>query len=608
MNISKKTKVGGIAFVALIAVSIAVTTFSINRIRMGGALDNEDRLISDLVADTMPPPIYIIEPWLEVSLIADQHGSTAEHLAKLDVLHKEFTSRKKHWLSQDIPADLKTKTAAAVDEADKFWNIYNASFLPAVRANDMVAFEKAHDALGAVYDEHHAHIEALVTATRDHQAKLLAADESIVDWTIALLGLIAVLLAAGASAAAWAILKFIVKPVDETADTMRSMAEGQLDAGRRSEHRDDEIGTMTRALEVFRESAIAQRDAQEHQRKVVDALSSGLGELAAGNLTHRIETPLAPEYEALRDSFNNTIAELRTLIQRINGSAQSVATGAGEIRAASDDLALRNEQQAASLEETAAAMNQVTGIVNGTAKGAGDVQRSINEAHREASEGGDVVIRAVDAMAAIEKSSEEISQIINVIDGIAFQTNLLALNAGVEAARAGDAGKGFAVVANEVRALAQRSADAAKDIKELITASTEQVAGGVKLVGETGDLLSKIVGRVGEINTMVAEIAASTEHQATSLQQVNSAVSEMDRMTQQNAAMVEESTAAARSLADEASELTRVVSQFRTGLPASSKPIAHLAAKAPVRTRRVPAVSGNLALASSPSDDDWTEF
>lgn len=388
---------------------------------------------------------------------------------------------------------------------------------------------------------------------------------------------------------------------------MGAMASGDLEAGRRSDHRDDEIGMMTRTIEVFRASAIAQREAEVKQLAVVTTLTGALDELAEGNLAHRIATPLAPEYETLRESFNQSIGRLAELMRKVSASAMSVSTGAAEIRAASDDLAQRNEQQAASLEETAAAMSQVTSIVKEIASGASDVQRTIAEAHREASDGGAVVHRAIAAMAAIEQSAQEITQIINVIDSISFQTNLLALNAGVEAARAGDAGKGFAVVANEVRALAQRSADAAKDIKVLITNSTEQVSGGVSLVGETGKLLETIVTRVGDINERIGEIATSTESQAINLQQVNVSVGDMDRMTQQNAAMVEQSTAAARSLADEANELSGMVGQFRTGGEGSA-PIAFPSSASRRKAASAPATRGNLALKPTVSEEDWAEF
>jgi methyl-accepting chemotaxis protein len=252
-------------------------------------------------------------------------------------------------------------------------------------------------------------------------------------------------------------------------------------------------------------------------------------------------------------------------------------------------------------------MNQVTAIVRDTAQGAARVQQAIGDAHREATDGGATVRNAIGAMHEIEQGAREITQIINVIDGIAFQTNLLALNAGVEAARAGDAGKGFAVVANEVRALAQRSADAARDIKALITNSTEQVEGGVRLVNETGELLGKIVTSVGEISASVTEIARATESQSVSLEQVNAAIGEMDRMTQQNAAMVEESTAAARSLAEEASTLSEQVTQFRTGAPTAR--VATLRPRQAAPARPLP-TRGNLALRADPvaDADDWSEF
>jgi methyl-accepting chemotaxis protein len=303
-------------------------------------------------------------------------------------------------------------------------------------------------------------------------------------------------------------------------------------------------------------------------------------------------------------------------------AANGINSGASDIRQASDDLSQRTEQQAASLEETAAAMDEITTTVRETAAGARRANDAVGDARAEAESSGDVVRRAVDAMGGIERASSEISEIISVIDGIAFQTNLLALNAGVEAARAGDAGKGFAVVAQEVRALAQRSADAAKDVKTKILASSEQVEAGVTLVSETGKALQRIITRIGEISTLVSTIAKSAEHQATGLQQVNTAVSEMDGVTQQNAAMVEEATAAARSLAEEADRLTTEVARFRTAttqrpVPAASPPAASpvhdLQARAAqagrelARTARRP-VTGTRGTALAVADEEWSEF
>ena len=363
---------------------------------------------------------------------------------------------------------------------------------------------------------------------------------------------------------------------------------------------------MDLALSTYSENTGAET------RQVLGTMSAALSGLARGDLSSRMEA-LPGEFGQAEQDFNAAVAALQEAMNSVVTGVRSISTASSEIRAATDDLALRNEQQAASLEEAAAAMNEVTTTVRESAERTVGVQAMIANAHAEATNGGKVVSNAITAMAAIEKSAQEITQIINVIDGIAFQTNLLALNAGVEAARAGDAGKGFAVVANEVRALAQRSADAAKDIKELITASTEQVAGGVRLVGETGDLLGTIVTRVGEIDEVITEIARSTEGQASNLLQVNSVVSEMDRMTQQNAAMVEQSTAAARSLADDARGLAELVGRFRTGAEVSAALPARKVETGPHRARAAPPplpVAGNLAVAASfqPDADDWSEF
>jgi methyl-accepting chemotaxis protein len=290
-----------------------------------------------------------------------------------------------------------------------------------------------------------------------------------------------------------------------------------------------------------------------------------------------------------------------------------VRSGAGEITQASDDLSRRTEQQAASLEETAAALDQITATVRKTAENANAARDVVTTAKSDAERSGVVVRETVAAMTGIENSSKQIGNIIGVIDEIAFQTNLLALNAGVEAARAGDAGRGFAVVATEVRALAQRSADAAKEIKTLISASGTQVATGVKLVGETGIALGRIVEQVEQLNGLVRDIAGSAQEQATGLAEVNSAVNQMDQVTQQNAAMVEQSTAASHSLASEAEALGQLVGQFQIGGQAGT-PYAAAQVRKAVPAARTPAHApvGKFVPVARPvqvgAAEDWDEF
>ena len=383
--------------------------------------------------------------------------------------------------------------------------------------------------------------------------------------------------------AARILSRSIARPITTLTAAMTQLARGDNDIVVDA-NRGDELGDMARAVLVFRDAALAKAEAdrakeeadrakaeadraklgaEAAQRRVVETLDTALAALASGDLTHVISSPFEPEYERLRQSFNSAVEGLEQSISGVARSAKTVRSGAAEIYTASEDLSRRTEQQASRLQETTEATKQVTVMVGETAQRAADARTAIEVANGNAADGGAIVNEAISAMDAIQTSSEEISQIINLIDSITFQTNLLALNAGVEAARAGDAGKGFAVVASEVRALAQRSADAARDIKTLIHTSSEQVASGVRRVGDTGQMLTLIGSKIGDTNTLINEIAHNTETQADNLKQVSSAVASMDSMTQQNAAMVKVATAAARSLAGEADELATLVARFR---------------------------------------------
>jgi methyl-accepting chemotaxis protein len=426
--------------------------------------------------------------------------------------------------------------------------------------------------------------------------------------------------------------RIICKPYVETVVRMEALAAGDLDSPIAHTGNRDCVGRMTTAMAIFRRN-MEEANTVEAQGRMAAALAEGLGELARGNLTFRITADFPEAFAALRTDFNAAMDAMMAAVAAVNHAAGSINTGANDILQASDDLSQRTEQQAASLEETAAAMDEITSTVRQTAARADSASSVVAAARGEAEQSGEVVARAVDAMSGIERSSNEISEIISVIDGIAFQTNLLALNAGVEAARAGDAGRGFAVVASEVRALAQRSAEAAKDVKARITASSEQVDAGVELVSETGKALQRIIARFGEISTLVSQIAVAAEQQATGLQQVNTAVGEMDGVTQQNAAMVEEATAGARALASEAHALAGQVARFRTdrrapapipaAMPAATPAASHRGGAHPIANpvhrlqqraadagRRLAAQSrrGGPVAAVAAAADDWSEF
>ena len=452
----------------------------------------------------------------------------------------------------------------------------------------------------------------------------------------ALLTLLAV---AGISVAAILGVKSAIQGI---AGVTGKLAAGDIDQDLEKMTRGDELGAIVESLTVFKENQqrmVAMRreqeelqareeatrntveaeraEAQATQNAVVAALAEGLSQQSNGDLTFRIEHAFSAEYEGLRRDFNAAMERLQGAMQVITANASQINAGADDIAGASDDLSRRTEQQAASLEQTAAALDQITATVKKSAEGAAHARVVVQSAKTGAAEGGEVVQNAVTAMGEIEKSSQQIGQIIGVIDEIAFQTNLLALNAGVEAARAGDAGKGFAVVASEVRALAQRSAEAAKEIKALISASTAQVGSGVQLVDRTGKALQALVTQVDEIDALVSEIAASAKEQATGLNEVNSAVNSMDQVTQQNAAMVEQSTAAAHALKGEAGELARLIGEFRTGeAPISGRPARSAPRPASAASRPAPSaprrMAGKLQAAygggAPAAQGDWEEF
>ncbi|MCW1750850.1 methyl-accepting chemotaxis protein [Rhizobium acaciae] len=515
---------------------------------------------------------------------------------KADLVEHDASFREMLDANKALAADDKTKTLLASIERPLLTYIESATKIVDLASRDASAALKA-------LPEFMQQFSTLETAMEQAGDQIAAASEEISNRSSDIKASVDIVLEALlASAALFAFglyfltRKTITKPILSLSGDMQRLAGGDTAIACTGIGRSDEIGTMASAVEVFRQAAIANKqlekdaeaarlqgetervtarkqaddDAAERLRAATSGLAAGLKRLASGDLSFQIEEPFAPDFEGLRHDFNMSIRQLDQTLSAIAAAIAAIDEGTREIASGAGDLSKRTEQQAASLEETAAALDQITANVSNSSKRTDEARTEATDANRNAAKSSEVVSHAEEAMRRIEASSQQISSIIGVIDEIAFQTNLLALNAGVEAARAGDAGKGFAVVAQEVRELAQRSAQAAKEIKGHIQKSSVEVESGVKLVLDTSQVLKAISEQIARINQHMDAIAVSAREQSTGLAEVNTAVNSMDQVTQQNAAMVEQSTAASGHLAEEAAKLRELVSRFRLRASAST--------------------------------------
>ncbi|MCC6007759.1 MAG: HAMP domain-containing protein [Rhodobacteraceae bacterium] len=488
-----------------------------------------------------------------------------------------------------------------------------------------------------------AAVEGAMQAAIDARARLGEEADRQIDATQLLTLVLSAVALLSALIIALAIARSVTRATSGLSASIDRLAEGTLDEPVPGAELHTEIGAMARALEVLRERGLESRrlaaeaeaasraeDARQEQeaarqRRVVGDISAGLERLARGDLASPItspaEDPFPPEYEAVRGAYNQVVQRLSGTMARIGEVAAAVRTSAGEIASASGELSGRAETQAATLEQSAAALNELTESVRSTAARAETAERASQENRAVAEQGTAIVREAVAAMAGIERSSAQITRIIGVIDDIAFQTNLLALNAGVEAARAGEAGRGFAVVASEVRGLAQRATESAREIKALIHESAAQVETGSSLVGRTGSSLEDILAKAGEVSSLMGDIAAAATEQAAGLDEINSGVNHLDQVTQQNAAVAEQTTAAAASLTAKAEELATALAGFRTGVGVAGGGVVAGAAAVPLdpqlatvlswpgpapaqESARTPSASPHFA----PTGTDWSEF
>lgn len=485
---------------------------TLDELKVNGVLYQRIAQGKDLVADILPPPEYIIESYLVcLQLSAAHSGELKELTDRLSALRTEYQSRHVFWETQHLDADMATILLKEADEpARAFYAIAFDTLIPAVQKKDAEAASTAMARMKTLYETHRLAIDRIVRlTTKRGEADEAAAASQISHASQLLLLILALSLGAGIGIAVQimrGLLRGLGGEPEYAADISRKIAAGDLSMVIKLKRGD--ATSMLFAMKTMQEILA---DILGYIKQAVEAIGAGSAQIAHGNL----------------------------------------------------DLSARTEQQASSLQQTTSAMEQLTGTVRQNADSAHDATTLADSAVQTANKGGEMIVNVVDTMRSISQSSHRITDIIGVIDGIAFQTNILALNAAVEAARAGEQGRGFAVVAAEVRSLAQRSASAAKEIKELISAATEQVDRGAQLVDQTGATMGEIVSSVQRVSDMIGNISRSSSEQAAGIEQINQAILRMDRTTQENAALVEEAAAAAAALQDQAGGLSHLTDQFR---------------------------------------------
>ncbi|MGP4691880.1 methyl-accepting chemotaxis protein [Agrobacterium cavarae] len=591
ISISTAVTATGLALIAGVLLTLLTGAEALNRLKVNGPIYEDIIYSKDLIADILPPPLYVIESYALANESTLHPDTLAVNAPRVKVLKEQYEERRAYWKTTRLPDVLKTKLLDDVlVKGDDFWREMQGVTLPALQANDRNAIVASLSALRVKFHRHEAAVNELVEMGNlfgKEKEAYAASQTSLLQGASYGLGVFLIVLCL---ASTLFTRRRAIRPLGDMTEAMTRMASGDLKEEPPHLARQDEIGAMAKALAIFRDAGIAKRqleteaedarqlsDRERQQRErerladadalrfAVEQLGGGLSQLAIGDLSRSLDQPFHPRFETLRKNFNESISTLRLTLRDVLSETDHLNRQGQDLRGGADNLARRTEQQAAALEETAAALEQVTSTGKASVARIEDTRNLVKDARTAAVQSSAVVGKAISAMHRIETASGEIGSIIGTIENIAFQTNLLALNAGVEAARAGEAGKGFAVVAQEVRELAQRSAAAANEIKQLVARSGQEVTGGVDLVQSTGVVLAEIEAVVSRIDLNIDSIATAAREQSVGLSEINTSVNTLDQMTQHNAAMVEETNAATQNLAEAAHTLATLAGRFHIG-------------------------------------------
>jgi methyl-accepting chemotaxis protein len=602
-TIARNLAAVGIAVSVGMFASFGLQYAALERLKVNGPIYEQIVYGKDLIADILPPPLFVVESYMLSHEANDFPDLIDANLAKIATLKAAYEDRRAYWLTTRLPQPLKDELNNAVlAKGDVFWSVMENDVIPTLNTKKAGAATESIVKLKTAFHEHQDAVEKLVANSDAFlKGEERNAASEIGTWTTA---------AAAAALASFLLLlaglyffrRRAVLPIDGMKRYMSGLANGDFSQDVPYAERSDEIGQMARAVVVFRTNSLERREGQRREVEakeaevirerrlaseraaeeaergdVIGSLTRALDELSRGNLGFRIDSHFSSAYEQLRTTFNSSVDTLARSIDAVSDATGTLRHSSSDISEAMDALSQRTEQQAATIEETSAALTEITAAVGNSSSQSAEASRMMSETSRAAAQCAGLMRDAIGAMQRIEGSSGQIGSIINVIDEIAFQTNLLALNAGVEAARAGEAGKGFAVVAQEVRELASRSAKAAKEIKALISASSEQVGAGVSLVNRTGDALTDIEAKVQRVGELIDAVVTSSSEQSSAIGEINSSVHAMDEVIQRDSAMAAETNSACKGLNEQVQALEEIVSRFTVTATRSSGAITRAA-------------------------------
>lgn len=567
MQIKQLARIGAAILIATLCFGALIASWRIEIIRMGGPIQTEVQNVSDLIADILPPPEYVIEAYLEATLLANNPSEYQEHASRLAQLRKDYDARQDYWHSIDLDPTLRDGLfQGSHPTAVRFWTEIETMLLPAAQAGDTAALQASYARVAQAYADHRAKINILVENANNQQAALRTSAANALLFGVSLLIALAILVIGLVFAFSIYMVRHIVAPLGQVVETTMALADGH---DRAVPHlgRPDELGDIARAVDHFRRSAaervMADMTAATDQKRVTEALADVLTTMATGDLTKQIMIDLPEDYSAVGENLNATVATLRDMIQSVVETATGIEFASNEIASASFDLARRTESNAASLEETSAALVQIDDRLKATTLTSRDSVGRADRAISTVNGGRQAAGGAVLAMEKVSESARGIDNVIEGLDKIAFQTRVLAMNAAVEAGRAGDAGRGFAVVADLVSALAMRAEEEAKGARDQLTVTQAEIGNAVGAVKQVDSALVAIASDVSDVHALLGTIASDNQVQSLAVTEINAAVRSMDLSTQQNAAMVEQTSASARVLSNEVAQLSQRAAAFK---------------------------------------------